>query len=196
MCPSTLAKGGVPPGHLKGWGRGYLRKGSVMRVTTAGARRVVMLLGGLALLLTACGGDDAGAEVSETTVASTTTTEGTKAVPLSLKFDGESCTYEGPTELTAGPVELTFFNESDGVAAVNLREILEGKTVKDVIEYNGPEPWSKQAPSWTRAIGTLRQIPPGESQHWEGDLEPAGYFMVCIDWPAAVWLGTGLRVEG
>jgi hypothetical protein len=167
-----------------------------MRVTTAEARRIVVLLGGLALLLTACGGGDEEAEVSETTVASTTTTEAVEAVPLSLRFDGDSCTYEGPTELTSGPVELAFTNDSEVIGYVNFLELLEGKTVEDVIEYNGPEPTSKHAPSWTRELGTWKPVFQGDTLHWEGDLEPGNYFMVCIGQPGLVWLGTGLKVEG
>ncbi|TEU19160.1 MAG: hypothetical protein E3J21_04445 [Anaerolineales bacterium] len=115
---------------------------------------------------------------------------------LELSFDGESCTYEGPTELTAGPVELIFLNKSEAPAAVNFLMLLEGKTVQDVIEYNGEEPTSKHAPSWTRELGTWRSVAAGESHHWEGDLEPASYFMVCARIsPLGVWLGTGLDVS-
>ena len=50
-------------------------------------------------------------------------TDGDKPVPdasMQLTFDGEACTYEGPTVLAAGPARLVFFNSSDGRAAVNL----------------------------------------------------------------------------
>jgi hypothetical protein len=116
---------------------------------------------------------------------------------LELTFDGESCTYEGPTEIAAGPVELFFNNNSEGTAAVNFLMLLEGKTIEDVIEYNGEEPTTKHAPSWSRELGTWRPISAGESHHWEGELEPANYFMVCARLaPLGVWLGTGLTVEG
>ena len=133
-----------------------------------------------ALLLTTCGGSDEGAEDG----------------PLRLTFDGESCTYEGPTEITAGPVTLIFLNESEETAAVNFLMLLEGKTIEDVIEYHGEEPTSKHAPSWTRELGTWRAVRASESQHWVGDLEPASYVMVCARIsPLGVWLGTGLTVE-
>ena len=38
---------------------------------------------------------------------------------LNLTFDGERCTYEGPTELAAGSVDLVFVNvdRTDSVVA-------------------------------------------------------------------------------
>ncbi|MCZ6505000.1 MAG: hypothetical protein O6834_03340 [Actinobacteria bacterium] len=49
---------------------------------------------------------------------------------------------------------------------------------------------------WTRELGTWRAVPAGESQHWEGNLEPGIHFMVCAHTaPLLVWFGTGLTVE-
>ena len=143
-------------------------------------RKALALLVVLVLLLTACGGSDEGAEDG----------------PLRLTFDGGSCTYQGPTELTAGPVELIFLNESEKSAAVNFVMLLEGKTIQDAIDYGEPEPSSKHAPSWIRELGTWRAVPAGETFRWEGDLETASYFMVCARIsPLGVWFGTGLTVE-
>ena len=144
------------------------------------ALRALTFLVVLAFLLTACGGG-----------------EGVEDRLLRLTFDGESCTYEGPTELTGGPVELIFLNKSEASAAVNFLMLLEGKTIQDAIEYGEPYPTSKHAPSWTRELGTWRSVAAGESHHWEGDLKPASYFMVCARTsPLGVWFGTGLTVEG
>ena len=95
-------------------------------------RNPLARLGVLILLLAACGSSDS----------------------LNLTFDGDSCTYEGSTEITAGSVELVFANESGATAAVNLLELLEGRTIQDVIEYHGPEPTTAHAPWWTRSLGT------------------------------------------
>ena len=115
---------------------------------------------------------------------------------LELTFDGESCTYEGPTEFAPGPVTLFFNNKSEGNAAVNMIELLDGKTFEDVIEHGGEEPSTKHHPSWSRELGTWQSIVPGESQQWEGDLEPGRYFMVCARiYPLGVWYGIGLTVQ-
>jgi len=117
-------------------------------------------------------------------------------VLLQLTFDGESCTYEGPTELSPGPVELRFRNESDGAAATNMVRINEGHTIQDMINYGAPYPTTKHAPAWTRGLGTWRRIAPGDGQQWEGDLRTGLYFIVCARLrPLAIWSGTGLTVS-
>ncbi len=153
----------------------------VGRRVAVSVRKALALLVVLALLLTACGGSD---EVGE---------DG----PLRLTFNGESCTYEGPTELTAGPVELIYLNESEATAAVNLVILDEGYTIQDAIDDLGPEPSTGYAPPWTHELGTWKSTAPGESHHWEGDLEAGLYAMVCARLsPLGVWFGTGLTVEG
>ncbi len=158
-------------------------------------------------MFAACGGGDETVDTVETTSTSsepstteattTTTAETVEPVLLQLTFDGVSCTYEGPTELTPGPVELLFYNESEGSAATNMVSIDEGYTIQDVIDDLGPEPSTGHHPSWTRELGTWRSIVPGESHHWEGDLEMGLYAMVCARLsPLGVWFGTGLTVEG
>ena len=166
------------------------------------------LLVGLALVVTACGASDEGGDEVESTTSSTTsttmeptttmppTTEGREAVLLDLTFDGERCTFEGSTELTPGPIVLTFHNDSETDAAVNFLELLEEKTIEDVIEYHGPEPTKRYAPWWSRELGSWSRVSAGSSHEWETYLEPGSYFMVCARLsPMGVWLGTGLTVE-
>ena len=155
------------------------------------------------LLAAACGGGGEPTATRSSTTPSPTAEatggggdEGVEAGLLRLTFDGESCTYEGPTDLTAGPVALVFLNESEGRAAVNLMRHRLDKTIQDLINYIGEEPSTKHAPSWTREVGTWNPIPAGESDRWEGDLEPGIHTMVCAGLgPLLVWFGTGLTVE-
>jgi hypothetical protein len=134
-------------------------------------------------------------EVTSTTEATTTTIRVT-ADTLLLTFDGGSCTYEGLTELTPGPVELVFLNQSEEPAAVNMVSIDEGYTIQDVIADFDTEPATGHHPSWTRELGTWQSTAPGESHRWEGDLEAGLYAMACARlMPLGVWFGTGLTVE-
>jgi len=133
--------------------------------------------------------------LSPTDILLPTSTEEVEGIHLSLTFDGANCNYEGPTEFAPGPVTLYFNNKSEGNAAVNFLMLLDGKTIEDVIEYNGEEPTTKHHPTWSRELGTFQRIAPGEIQHWEGELEPADYFMVCVSFTLGVWLGTGLTVR-
>ena len=133
---------------------------------------------------------------------------GTGDIPVSdgellLTFNGDSCTYEGPTRLKAGPVTLVFFNESEGAAGVYLVRHTGEETIQDAIDYIGEEPSSQSyhlfhvdAPTWVSAIQNLwRPVSSGESNTWEGDLEQGIYHMVCEgSGPSATWFGTGLTV--
>jgi hypothetical protein len=163
--------------------------------------RRLILFTAVVLLLPSC--SDTADDSADTTLAPTTTTTATDAVdpvPLRLTFDGESCTYKGMTELTPGPVQLVFLNESEEPAAVNMVSIDEGYTLQDNIETFGPdEPSTGHHPWWTRELGTGQSTAPGESHHWEGDLEAGLYFMACLSLvipQVLVWKGAGLTVEG
>jgi hypothetical protein len=133
-----------------------------------------------ALLMVACGGGDKAISDGE----------------LHLTFDGESCIYEGPTLLKAGPVTLHFINESGVPAAVNLLKHEGDETIQDALEYIGEEPSWKVRPNWTIELGTWEPVEPGESLQWEGDLEPGIHHIVCNRTiPYRAWFGTGLTVE-
>jgi hypothetical protein len=129
--------------------------------------RRLILFTAVVLLLPSC--SDTADDSADTTLAptttttTTTTTDAVDPVPLRLTFNGESCTYEGATELTPGPVELTFLNESEISAAVDVTSIEEGHTIQDVIDDIGPEPGTEEAPSWMRHLGTWRPVAPGTS---------------------------------
>ncbi len=125
-----------------------------------------------------------------------------------LTWDGESCTYEGPTELNAGSVTLDFINESEQFFNVNLVILDEGMTVQDVIDDVGRNLRWDNHPSWSHEMGTWDPaVWPGETVRWEGDLGAGIYAMVCaarlpstdpevLLGPKGTWFGTGLTVEG
>lgn len=126
---------------------------------------------------------------------STTTPEGRPIIPMTLTFDGESCTFDGPTELTPGPVRYTFVNESKAPAVQVFMEVLEGKTLEDMIVNNGPEPFPSNRPSWTRELGAWWITKAGASDSWRKYLKPGNYFMVCASaQPIQGWNGPWLTV--
>jgi hypothetical protein len=118
---------------------------------------------------------------------------------LVLTFDGESCTYQGPTELRAGPVTLVFRNESDVVAASKLLRLWGDKTSQDLIEYYGEGPFTHSAPPWSATVlpGIREPIGVGGSHRWEGTLEPGIHGWVCGGFMPDFtgWLGAAFTVE-
>jgi hypothetical protein len=72
--------------------------------------------------------------------------------------------------------------------------LLDGKTIEDMIEYQGEEPTSQHAPAWSQRMNTWKGIGPGRIHHWEGELESGDYAAVCTSFTLGTWLGTGLIV--
>jgi hypothetical protein len=120
-----------------------------------------------------------------------------EGICLWLSFDGESCTYEGPTALKAGPVTLIFINESEDGAGVDLVRHTGDETIQDMIDYIGEEPSTRPRAYWTRELRTYMKVYSGESLTWEGVLEPGIHTMICAKFENdfGAWFGTGLTVE-
>ena len=149
--------------------------------------RFLVALAPLALVLGACGGSD--------DTSSSDTAAGTVSDIPRLTFDGSTCVYEGPQEVTAGVVTVEFVNDSDGRANVGVGRLGEGKTVQDVIDHFGTE-LSPTVPAWIVDMGGQRPAAAGETMRWESGLAAGQYFVVCIPSRGrALWaLGTGLTV--
>lgn len=151
------------------------------------------------------------------TVTPIETTETTsESILLHLTFDGENCTYEGPTDLMAVPARVVFTNASTIVSAMNFLRHQEGYSIQDAIDYYGTEHKGLNHPFWTEELGfwgplpsdesvkvwketwaTSQNIAPGESGTvWEGDLTPGIYHLLCAKLhPFGVWFGAGLAVK-
>jgi hypothetical protein len=121
---------------------------------------------------------------------------------LQLSFDGESCTYQGPAELNSGPVTLIFLNESEAGASANMVRHTRGKTIQDMKDTFVAEPKTGHRPGWATEIkGLWDGIPVGESNFWEGILEPgrdsgAGNPYIGMRQADAIWRMVRWRVYG
>jgi Na+-transporting NADH:ubiquinone oxidoreductase subunit NqrF len=135
---------------------------------------------------------------AETTIASFTRKD-PEAVLLSLTWESETCTYEGPTEITAGPVELVYVNGSDIDGRVDFMRLDEGYTVEDAYNRHSWPDAQTSAAFWMNSMGPWYDpVGAGRTSSWVFDLEPADYFMACgrTQPVQAVWWGGGFTVEG
>jgi hypothetical protein len=116
---------------------------------------------------------------------------------LELSFDGETCTYKGPTDIKPGSVTLLFLNESEGGALAGLVRHKGDKTIQDMRDRFVEEPITEHGTAWAIPINWgWRGVPPGESYVWEGDLEPGIHTLVCARiTPSGFWFGAGFTVE-
>ena len=128
------------------------------------------------LLLVGCGGDDDRV--------------------MRLEFDGSSCNYDGPSELTPGPIELEFLNEGDGKGSVAFVRHTGDHSIQDMIDYMGDQPSTLHAPGWAVHLGTWEPVSSGHTYHWDGNLVEGVYTVVCGDrTPFHMWFGGGLTVS-
>ncbi len=135
-----------------------------------------------ALLLAGCGDDDGTAD----------------AGPMQLTFDGETCVYEGPTEMEPGPVTLVISNESDDYGGAWFVELIQDHTIDDFHEYWGEYPApGGYMPGWTQTIVREAALTAGRTVEWQGDLVEGTHALVCVQQgtPGAVLFGTEVTVE-
>ncbi len=83
---------------------------------------------------------------------------------IQLTFDGEQCTYEGPSVLSAGQgqVEVVYHNQSSEDAWFNFARLDEDKTTQDMIDYIADDP-TANVPSWTVSVWAQTKIPANSS---------------------------------
>lgn len=161
---------------------------------------------GVVIMLAGCTAGDTADDDSTTTT--TTTAETTSAETqvartsvemLRLTFNGEDCIYEGPTELTPGPVELIFTNEDEEYAIfVDLEVLDEGKTLQDMIDSIGPEPAQpSMSVGWAHSVFGRSRVNSGETRSWARDLESGLYTMVCtrVSAPTLHWYAGGITIQ-
>jgi hypothetical protein len=149
--------------------------------------RLLVALAPFVLVLAACGDSD---DTSSSDTAASTVTD----IPR-LTFDGSTCVYEGPEEVTAGVVVVELVNDSDGTANVFVGLLSEGKTVQDVIDALGPEP--SRGPvgvtPWISDMGGQNPAKAGETMRWDAGLA-AGDYVVNCNRRGNVWHGGGFTV--
>jgi hypothetical protein len=151
-----------------------------------------------AFLLTGCadGQDESAAaatESSSTTAEETTTAEEPdQGVVLTVNFDGDTCTYDGPTELSPGAVTITLVNKSSKTAYVDVAKLNADVTFEDFVAFHTPEPHEGARPD------QLATFDFGETQAYGGDngstsgaLETGEYALACLqrgNANALVWI--------
>jgi hypothetical protein len=112
---------------------------------------------------------------------------------LQLTFDGEQCTYEGPSELSAGEVEIVYHNESSEVIWFDFGRLNEGRTTQEIIDYtvDGVEPPSWWVRVWnqSRISANASSIPTMQT------VAPGLHALVCGTWtPYQGYFGSELTV--
>ena len=157
------------------------------------SRRMVLLMTALlslALVSTACGqssGDPSSDDEQQSQSADDASEEGIDSKETETEGTGQGggATYvatefafEGPDVLPAGDVTLTLDNQGKQMHELVLGELLEGKTMDDVLALlmKGPP---KSPPRWFRNAGGTGASP-GETGSLDEQLTPGTYVMLCF----------------
>ena len=61
-------------------------------------------------------------------------------VTLTVTYGGQSCLYDGPTELSPGPVVIEFVNDSKVTAFLDVARLADDVTWEDFAAFHSPEP--------------------------------------------------------
>ena len=131
-----------------------------------------------------------------TTVAEDSTAEEApaEAVTFTVAFDGERCSYDGPSELAPGEVTITLVNDSTSTTFAEIAKLQDGVTFDDVVAYHSPEPFEGTRPE----AELYEPLTIDQVQAWAGDtgsisgsLETGEYVLVCLQRGSAnalVWI--------
>jgi hypothetical protein len=117
---------------------------------------------------------------------------------LELAFDGAECIYDGPANLSSGPIEISFENLTDGRAWVHLVRLDGDRTVEDFKDWFDTIPGGG-LPGWTFLVwygGEGLEVEGGVFVAGEVEVFPGAYGMVCGSVnPDLGYFASGLVVE-
>jgi hypothetical protein len=158
------------------------------RTRRSGTFPSVVLTAAGFLLLAGCSSsqDDTTEDAAETspTVSGETTAaqEPQDEVTLTVTFDGDTCMYDGPTEIPQGAVRLTLVNDSNRTTFVEMAKLKGDVTFEDVTAFHSPEPREGARPD-----NLYAPLEVDQAQAYAGDdgsisdvVEAGEYALVCL----------------
>ena len=125
-----------------------------------------------------------------------TRTVGGESRVLQMTFDGQQCTYEGPSVLSAGEVEITYQNQTTERVWADFSRLDEGRTIQDLLDYNA-DPSSFGQPLFYTSVWIERTLFANSSSTPKmAIVEPGLYFLTCGTWTPsyASYSGSALTV--
>ena len=140
-------------------GRGHVR------ICNRGS--LLLLSFSLGMVIAGCGSDSA--------------VEAREAEPV-VNFDGEKCSYEGPSAITAGGIEFTLANSSDhnvGLVAIHFEDVEQFEAAIEEFPVGAAkEPEGDEFPDGVSLQMNMQSEPGAEAQTL-GAFEPGSYVLDC-----------------
>ena len=115
---------------------------------------------------------------------------------IGLRFDGDNCTFEGPTDTRTGEFTIILVNEGEGLANFELVSVDEGMTLEDLEEEVATNPRSPRPPAWISPVGIWGEtVPVGETVSVKRIVLPGDYGVLCNRVPQYAINGDGFTIE-
>jgi hypothetical protein len=135
------------------------------------------------VLLPGCSSSD-GEQASEDTTPSPAATGepdgGSSVSEVQVTFDGSSCSYTGPGDVSPGIVGVDVVNDSEtGVGALLLR-LTEDATFDDFVAAHQPEPYLGEPLDIAEPSGAVGRVQPGDSGSSTFPVETGDYVLLCL----------------
>jgi hypothetical protein len=132
------------------------------------------------LLFAACGGDDDGGTQGgggggEEPSAPDGGTAGGDTTFTAVDFG-----FQGPETLPPGQTKLTLKNEGKEPHMLALVQLLQGKTIDDVVAFIKKNGVGGKPPSWAKQAGGIGVAKPGSSKSGGANLKPGSYVAMCF----------------
>jgi hypothetical protein len=139
------------------------------------------LASGLALLAGCSGNNEQAADDVATSAAATQDSNAAAEQPLlSVTFDGNGCSYGGPSDVGAGVVGVDVDNTSEIGSGALLLRLVEGATVDDFAAAHQPEPYLGEPLDIAEPSGAVRRTLPGQTGSSTFPVESGTYVVLCL----------------
>lgn len=135
------------------------------------------------VLLAGCSGADdqqAAEDTASSPAATQETDEGSVSAEVQVTFDGSSCSYTGPSDVSQGSVGVDVVNDSETGSGALLLRLAAGATFDDVVDAHQPEPYLGEPLDFAEPAGAVGRVQPGGSGSSTFPVETGDYVLLCL----------------
>ena len=146
------------------------------RIAGAAALAAVVLLAGC----TSSDGEVAAEDSTPSPAATEESEGGSETTEVQVTFDGSSCSYTGPSDVSPGILGIEVVNDSETGGGALLLRLTEGATFDDFAEVHQPEPYLGDAQGVAEPAGAVGRVEAGASGSSTFPVETGDYVLLCL----------------
>lgn len=108
--------------------------------------------------------DQPAAEGPASSPAVTEEADGSPSAQLQVTFDGSSCSYTGPSDVSPGTLGVDVVNDGDTGSGALLLRLAPGATFDQFVDEHQPEPYLGEPLDIAEPAGAVSRVEPGQRQ--------------------------------